>query len=134
MPSENLALARSIYAEWEQGEFRRSDWASPEVEFGFADGPEPQRWRGIAGMAEAWFAFERAWESLRFEGVDFRELDDEHVLVRNRFTGRARGSELELGEVPTLQATLLQIRDQKVTRLLLYWHVEQALADLGLEG
>jgi hypothetical protein len=41
---------------------------------------------------------------------------------------------LVLGQVPTLQASLFQIRDGRVARLILYWHAEQALADLGLEG
>jgi hypothetical protein len=40
---------------------------------------------------------------------------------------------MELTQVPTRQASLLHIRDGKVTRLLLYWHRENALADLGLE-
>ena len=134
MSSQNLALVRSIFDAWERSDFSRTDWASPEIEFGFGDGPDPQRWSGIAGMAEGWFAFERSWESLRFEGVEYRELDDEHVLVSTRFIGRTRGSELELGAgadaagsaVPGPQAAGSR-------RLILYWHVEQALADLGLE-
>jgi hypothetical protein len=39
---------------------------------------------------------------------------------------------MELSQVPTRQASLLEIRDGKVVRLVLYWHHENALADLGL--
>jgi hypothetical protein len=129
----NLELVRSIFDAWERDDFSRTDWASPEIEFGFGDGPDLQRWSGIAGMSEGWLAFQRSWESLRFEGVDFRELDSNHVLVITRFGGRTRGSELDLGQVQTLQAALFGIRDGTVARLILYWHAEEALADLGLE-
>ena len=131
--SGNLELARSIFDAWERSDFSSTDWASPAIEFGFADGPDPQTWVGIEGMTEGWLAFRRSWETLDFEGVEFHELDDAHVLVDTRFIGRTLGSALELAQVPTKQACLFEIRDGKVARLMLYWHAEQALADLGLE-
>jgi hypothetical protein len=134
MSSPNLALARSIFDAWERSDFSNTDWASPGIEFGFGDGPDPQRWTGTAGMAEGWFAFERSWGNLHYEGVEFRELDEEHVLVSTRFLGRTRESALDLSAVQTLQASLMQIRGGKVVKLLLYWRAEQALADLGLEA
>jgi ketosteroid isomerase-like protein len=134
MPSHNMALVRSIFDAWERGDFSQTGWASPAIEFGFGDGPDPQRWTGVDGMVEGWFAFQRSWESLDFEGVEFRELAGDHVLVTTRFIGRTRGSALDLSEVGTLQACLMEIRDGKVAKLLLYWHAEQALADLGLQG
>jgi hypothetical protein len=83
-------------------------------------------------MAEGWGAFQSAWEGFRAHHTDYRELDDDHVLVLLRFIGRAKASGMDLTQMQTEQASLFQIRRRKVTRLVLYWDEERALADLGL--
>jgi hypothetical protein len=67
MSSVNLDLVRSIYAEWERGDFGSAEWADPEIEFVFADGPEPGSYKGLAGMAKAMRGWLSAWEDLRQE-------------------------------------------------------------------
>jgi len=130
--SKNLDLVRSILAAWEQGDFSRAEWAHPEIEYVFADGPSPGSWRGLAGMAEVWRDWLSAWEDMNVEAQEYRELDDERVLVLSRYSGRGKTSGLELGQMGAKGATLFHIRDGKVTRFVGYWDRERALADLGL--
>jgi hypothetical protein len=87
---------------------------------------------GIASLAEAWREFLETWEEWRVEAEDYRELDDERVLVLIRIRGRGKASGLEVDQISAQGANLFHIRDRKVTRLTLYWNRERALADAGL--
>jgi hypothetical protein len=49
-------------------------------------GPSPGRWSGLAGIAEGWRDLLSAWEELRIETGEFRELNGERVLVLNHFS------------------------------------------------
>ena len=130
--SENVDLVRSILAAWERGDFSATDWAHPEIEWVFADGPEPGTWKGLSGMAKAHREWLGAWQDLRIAVEEYRELDDERVLVLVHLTGRGKTSGLEIGQVGAKGADLLHVRDGKVTKLVAYWDRERALADLGL--
>jgi ketosteroid isomerase-like protein len=130
--SENLDLVRSISAAWERGDWSTAEWAHPEIEYVFADGPAPGTWRGLSGMAQAWRTFLNAWEDLRYEAEGYRELDSERVLALHRFSGRGRASGLELAQMRAKGAGLFQMCEGKVTKVVTYLDRERALADLGL--
>ena len=130
--SANLDLVRSIYAAWERGDFSSVEWADPEIEFVIVGGTAAGSWTGLAGMAEGFRNFLEVWDDLRAEAEEYRELDDERVLVLVHQGGRGKTSGLELGQMATREATLFHIRDRKVVRLVLYWNYERAAADLGL--
>jgi ketosteroid isomerase-like protein len=133
MSKENVEVVRSIFAAWERGDYSSAEWAHPEIALVIADGPTPGRWTGVAAMAETWREALRAFEELHTEADEYRALDDERVLVLVHFSGRGRTSGLELGDVQMRGANLFHVRDGKVTRLVLYWDRERALADVGLE-
>jgi ketosteroid isomerase-like protein len=132
--SANLDLVRSIYADWERGDYTSTEWPHPDIEFVIADGPQPGSWMGVAGMADGWSDFLNAWEEWRTWADEYRELDDERVLVLARYSGRGKASGLELAEVYTEGGTsLFHVRCGKVVRLVVWYEREHGLADLGLK-
>ena len=81
-------------------------------------------------MTEGWTNWLGAWEDFRAEAEEYRVLDSERILVLVHNSGRGRTSGLEVGQRSV--ANLFQIRDGRVTRFVLYWDSDHALADLGL--
>ncbi|HET8822969.1 MAG TPA: nuclear transport factor 2 family protein [Thermoleophilaceae bacterium] len=132
MGQENLDLVRSICAAWERGDYSSAVWADPEIEFVNTGGPSPGTWSGPAGMAEGWRDWLAAWEDFRQEVDEYRELDDERVLVLFRFSGRGRTSGLDLAQMHPLGAGVFHVRDGKVTRFVGYLDHERALEAVGL--
>ena len=132
MSRENVEVVRSIYAALERGDFGSADWAHPDIEFVIADGPDAGSWTGLTDMAEAVRSGLSPWEKYRVEAYEYRELDDERVLVLVHRTGRGKTSGVELGQIGTQGAQLFHVRDGKVTRYVTWADRERALADLGL--
>jgi ketosteroid isomerase-like protein len=132
--SENLELVRSIYADWERGDWSSASWAHPQIEYAMVDEPGSQTHRGLGAMAEAWRAFLSAWEGYRLEAVEYRALDEERVLVLVHAYGRGKSSGVELDESTRGSggANVFHIRDGKVVRLDAYFDGAHALAALGL--
>ena len=65
---------------------------------------------------------------------EYRELDGERVLVLMQHGGYGRASGLGDQQLRTEGANVFHIREGKVTRLVLYWHRDRALSDLGMDG
>ena len=130
--SANLDLARSIFAAWERGDFGSADWADPAIEWVAADGPVTGTRTGMAGLGEEAHVVLGAWEDVRVKADEYRELDDERVLVLVRLFGRGKTSGLELELLQTAGAWLVEVHDGKVTKLVRYFDRDRALADLGL--
>jgi hypothetical protein len=129
--SENLDLVRSIYADWERGDFSRADWADPEIDFEIIGGPTEYRCHGIPEMARRVREFLTTWKGYRTEAEEYRELDDERILVLTRDTARGRGSGVDTMQ---MRANVIHLQRGRVTRIATYWERDRALADLGLEG
>ena len=132
--SANLDLVRLILAAQARGDYSSSEWAHPNIKTMVADGPAPGRSTGVPGAAELWRNFLNAWEGYRSEAEEYRELDDERVLVLIRRSGGGKRSGVELGQIASEGAVLYHIRSGRVTRQVVYFDRDRALADLGLEG
>jgi hypothetical protein len=131
MSSANLDLVRSIYAAWERGDFSGAEWAHPDIEYVMVGGPEPGSWTGLAGMAASHREVLGAFEDFRIEADEYRQLDDERVLVLDHSSGRGKASGLEIGQMSNA-ANLFHVRGGTVSRLVLYFDRSRAFADLGL--
>jgi ketosteroid isomerase-like protein len=133
MASANLDLVRSIYVDWERGDFSSVEWAHPEIALVIPEGLEPGRWTGLSAWMDVRDDLLSAWEEVRLEADEYRELDGERVLVLSRMTGRGRASGLEIRGGRGGGAVLFHVRDGKVTRQVNYIDRDRAFADLGLE-
>jgi hypothetical protein len=130
--SSNLDLVKSIFADWERGDWSSAHWADPQIEFVMIGGLVEGRWTGVSEMGKAWGAMLSAWDDLKADPDEFRELDDERVLVLLRNQGRGKGSGIDIGGISVKAANLFTISGGKVTSLILYWDRDRAIADLGL--
>ena len=131
--SSNLDLVRSIFARWEHGDYSSVAWAHPQIEFVICDGPSPGTWSGVAGMTHGYREVMNAWEGYGGTAEAYRELDNERVLVMVHLTGRGKTSGVDLAQVQPNGAGIFHVRADKVTKIVLYWDRDRALADLGLE-
>jgi ketosteroid isomerase-like protein len=131
--SANLDLVRSMYAAWERGDFKSAEWAHPEMEYVFVDGPTPGRWTGQAGLAKGMREFLSAWKDFRSEAEEYIELDEERVLVLTRYSGRGKTSGVEIAQMRAKGANVFRVRDGSVTQRIIYFDRDHALADLGLK-
>jgi hypothetical protein len=134
---QNIELLRPIYAAWKQGDFTDASWAHPEIELVSADGLDAgATWTGVAGMARGWHEWLSTWEEYRVEVEEYRELDDERVLVLMLHCGRGKASGVDVGQMgesgKRAGANVVHLRDGKVVKIVLYWDRERALADLGI--
>ena len=137
MASSNVALVRSIYADWERGDYSSAHWADTEIEYTVDDfGPlVAQTWTGLTGMAEGARSIIDVFDLARIEADEYRELDAERVLVLDRRSGTLKQSGIAFGAstaLPMVGAHLFHIANGKVTRLVMYSRRDRALAELGL--
>jgi ketosteroid isomerase-like protein len=133
MSPANLDLVRSIYADWERGDYSNAEWADPDIEFVLADGIDPGQWTGRAAMWEAWGGRLSAWEQHRAQVDEYRVLDDERVLAVFHVAAHGKTSGVDLGQMRSTGANVFHVRDGKVAKLVVYLDRDRALADLGLE-
>ena len=78
---------------------------------------------------EGWRDWISVWEEWHVAVEEIRALDDERVLVLLQGAGRGKTSGLELGQMSAKAANVIHLRGGKVTRLVIYFDRDRALAD-----
>ncbi|HEX3511428.1 MAG TPA: hypothetical protein VHT27_10060 [Solirubrobacteraceae bacterium] len=63
---------------------------------------------------------------------EYRELDEERVLVLLHHGGRGKTSGVRLDALSTYGADLVHLTDGKVKRIVKYYDRDRAYADLGI--
>jgi ketosteroid isomerase-like protein len=130
MPSENLELVQSVYADWERGDFSRTaEWADPAIEWARFGGEGAGAWTGLDAMSEAVEEILGSTGPIRAQAERYHDIDEERVLVLTRWTSTADDAE---PETELLRANLFRVRGGKVVRLIFYWDRARAFTDLGL--
>jgi ketosteroid isomerase-like protein len=111
--SENLDLVRSIYADWERGDFDSTEWAHPDIEYVNPPGAiEPGTRRGLVAFSRAVESVFEGWDAWQMEAERLEGFGDQvAVVVRYRARGRASGVEVEGRE-----SARWTVRDGKVVR------------------
>jgi ketosteroid isomerase-like protein len=127
MPQDKLDVVRSIYDDWERGDFSSSNWMHPEIEFVGGDGTVV---KGARDVGRYWFEFLAAWEGFAVSVAEMHDAPGAQVLVFVSFKGRGRESGAPVDGFPG--ANLFTVRDGKVTRLALFVGRNEALAAAGL--
>jgi hypothetical protein len=85
---------RPLARAFERGDFSSTEWAHPEIDFEAigmitVGGPSPVRSVGVAEMVARQSRLPECMEDLRFEVDEYRELDEDRVLVNYSDRDRA---------------------------------------------
>ena len=132
MAQSNAAVVRSILASWGRGELSSLEWAAPEIEFVFADGPEPGRHLGREAMKDLFRGWLGSFAEFGISVEDVIDLDRGRVLALTSVRGQGKTSGVDLARTGSKTAHLFELRDGRVRRLVVYFQRERALAELGL--
>jgi ketosteroid isomerase-like protein len=133
--SANLDLVRSIYADWERGDFSRTEPFDGLVEYARIGGEVvsgqggPGRWQGRDEMWRATIEWLRLWEEFHLTAEDFIEVDDQVVVLSHQTAlGKLSGASVEKDG-----ADVFTLNDGRIIRVESYWDRHEALKALGLE-
>jgi ketosteroid isomerase-like protein len=138
MSQQNIEVVRAIYDDWLRGGMS-IDKFDPEIAMvesktipraPVACGIDAVR-RYMDSFCKYWS--ESAWEGFRSRAQEYRQPDDERVLVLTLYRGRGKTSGVELEQMQAKGAGVAHIHDGKVTKLVWYTDRDDAVADLGLE-
>lgn len=123
---------RPIYADWARGEFGRRPgvYHAGGLEWGFSDElPDAGTEVDTSDRSERYAEWLSGWDEWRCYAQRYIDAG-EQVVVFTRYTGRGRGSSVE---VEREGAHIWTFRDGAAVRLVIFSRRERALAEVGID-
>jgi ketosteroid isomerase-like protein len=131
MGRAELAVLREIYGDWEQGNFRRTDYLARDYELVFGrDFLDEGKFRGDEDVSRGWRAWLDQWASWRAIPLEYLEVDD-RIAVRILVEGISKSTGMALTQE---SGNVFEFRDGLPWRITLYTRAATMLEDLGLES
>ena len=129
MSQENVKIAlrfeRAIDAHDVPADLLAADFVWCPATMGAVEGTS---YRGPEGLAAYYRGVGDTWEEMRLVVEEARDLD-EHVLVLGRMRVRGRGSGVP---VETPMASIHDLRDGKISRVRVFFDLDEAFKAVGL--
>jgi ketosteroid isomerase-like protein len=129
MSEENVQLVRRWLAGLARGKLAPELCDSELRIENIAESPITGPYHGHEGLRRWWVDVSDAFEEIRFEVEKLIDVDDERVLSVQRIVGRFRRTGIAI-DAPW--ASLIWVRDGKVTRAVGYASQRRALKAAGL--
>jgi hypothetical protein len=131
MADPRMALVREILADWEQGNFGRTDWFTPDYELVFArDFLDSGEYQGFDDVSRGWHTWLDQWSSWRVIPLEFHDVGD-RIGVRIRVEGISKSTGIALSQE---SGTVFDYRDGVPCRITIYTRWQTMFEDLGLEA
>lgn len=128
MGEPELALLREVYADWEQGNFRRTDYFDPEYELVYArDFLDEGEFHGPEEASRGWRRWLEEWEWWRVIPLEYIEAGD-RIGVKVLVEGVSKSTGMTLTQE---SGNLFEFRDGRPCRITLYTRSETLLEDLA---
>lgn len=129
MGAAEMDLLHEIYADWAEGNFRRTDLLDPDYEIVFArDFLDAGTYHGPEEAMRGWRDWLDEWSSWRVTALEYIPAADDRIGVRIQVDGISKSTGLELTQE---SANLFDFRDGRPYRITLYTRFETLQEDLG---
>ena len=136
MPSENVALVKSLLDRFRAGDHDVFEHYDPEIEWDATRGGDfvsdiAGLYHGHDGVRAYWSAWLAAWQPIEIWDYELRDAGENVVALISGQRNRGRHSGIEV-ELPPY-ALVFTLRDEKVIRWAMYADQDEALEAVGLK-
>jgi ketosteroid isomerase-like protein len=133
MSQENVEMVHRVYDALNRGDLDRAfEHAAGDytVDWSNSIGPARGVYRGQEEVREFWATFVEAFSEIAWRPEEVVEIDESTLVIVSHFSGRGRGSGVEIDAVG---AQLWRIRDGKMRSVTMFQSKAEALEASGLQ-